>query len=238
MKKLLRTGEKGVVLEMPPNDDHRVRPHDVDHGIPAELRKMIGADNGVVVSAPNIVHARFKLDHILDTRSISRRPIHSASDAAPWESFHAPGRSRHLFECCQHPVLIETSISQIDFGIDQDLKLSALLTGGCVDTRPGQALKMVVARLGIDYVYGLVSTRQAFPNEGKQDAILFFVVGEKGADVAHFTELRTGQRDWLRRSVHSQVLPQEVVSRTARITGAGEYSQHKRLAYQRFTAHR
>jgi hypothetical protein len=31
---------------------------------------------------------------------ISRRPIHPAHDATQWESFRAPGRSRHLFECC------------------------------------------------------------------------------------------------------------------------------------------
>jgi hypothetical protein len=89
-----------ALLRSPDLFDHRMRPHDVDHGIPAELREMVGADNGVVISAPNIVHTRFKLDHIVDTRLISRRPIHPAHDATQWESFRAPGRSRHLFECC------------------------------------------------------------------------------------------------------------------------------------------
>ena len=37
-EKLLGLREKGVLLQMPPNNDHRVRPHDVDHGVPAELR--------------------------------------------------------------------------------------------------------------------------------------------------------------------------------------------------------
>jgi hypothetical protein len=56
---------------------------------------------------------------------------------------------------------------------------------------------MLLACLGIDDVYGLVSTGQTFPDEGKQYAVLFVVVRKKCADVANFTELRAGQRNWL-----------------------------------------
>ncbi len=51
------------------------------------------------------------------------------------------------------------SIAQIDFGVDSDLKLSALLRSGRVDARAGQALQMILACLGIDDVYGLISPR-------------------------------------------------------------------------------
>ena len=81
-KKLLRRREKGVLLEMSPNNHHRVRPHDVDHGIPAELREMVGTDNGIVVSAPNIVHTRFKLDHILETMRLRGNPSALLAKAA------------------------------------------------------------------------------------------------------------------------------------------------------------
>jgi len=63
--------EKGVLLQMSPDDDHRVRPHDVNRGIATELREMVGANHGIVISAPDIVRPRFELDHIIDTRLIS-----------------------------------------------------------------------------------------------------------------------------------------------------------------------
>jgi hypothetical protein len=44
VEKFLGTREKRILFQMTPNDDHRVRPHDVDHGIPAELLKMVGAE--------------------------------------------------------------------------------------------------------------------------------------------------------------------------------------------------
>ncbi len=43
-EKFLRRREEGVLLEMPPNNDQRVRAHDVDDGISAELPEMVGAD--------------------------------------------------------------------------------------------------------------------------------------------------------------------------------------------------
>src|ERR1700735_2275522 len=94
---------------------------------------MVGADNGVVISTPNIVHARFELDHVLDTSLVSGRPIHPADNAAQWRAVRGSGGVCHLLECCEHSILIESSISQIDFGIVLDLKLPAELMGGCVD---------------------------------------------------------------------------------------------------------
>jgi hypothetical protein len=55
------------LLQVTANNDHRVRPHNVDHSVPAELPEMVGADNGVVKPAPNLVDARFKFNHIVDT---------------------------------------------------------------------------------------------------------------------------------------------------------------------------
>jgi hypothetical protein len=76
----------GFLLEMPPDNDHRVRSHDVDHDIPGELREMVGEDYDAVSSAPNIVHPRFYLDYMPGARLNFQRPNHPARDATKWEA--------------------------------------------------------------------------------------------------------------------------------------------------------
>jgi hypothetical protein len=76
----------GFLLEIPPDNDHRVRSHDVDHDIPGELREMVGADYDAVSSAPNIVHPRFYLDYMPGARLNFQRPNHPACNATKWEA--------------------------------------------------------------------------------------------------------------------------------------------------------
>src|ERR1700677_4868948 len=76
---------------------------------------------------------------------------------------------------------------------------------------------MLLARLGIDDLYGLVSTGQTFPDEGKQYAILFVVVGEEGTNMTYSAEMRAGERNRPQRRRHLLFLPREVVLRAPAI---------------------
>jgi hypothetical protein len=91
-------------------------PHDINHNIAAKLREMVSADHGVVVLAPNIVHARSEFDWILDTRSIFERPIHPADNATSWKSLYGSLIARHLLESCEHSFLVKMLIGQIILG--------------------------------------------------------------------------------------------------------------------------
>jgi hypothetical protein len=44
------------------DDDHRMRPHDVDHRVASKFAELVGADHRVVVTTPDIVHARFEFN--------------------------------------------------------------------------------------------------------------------------------------------------------------------------------
>ena len=37
------------------DDHHRMRPHDVDHGVAAELPKVVRADHRIFVTTPDVV---------------------------------------------------------------------------------------------------------------------------------------------------------------------------------------
>jgi hypothetical protein len=48
-----------------------------------------------------------------------------------------------------------------------DFELSAILMSGCVDAFGSEPAQMLLALLGIDNVYGPISTQKAFPDERK-----------------------------------------------------------------------
>ena len=70
------------MLEDSTDDNHGMRPQDINDCVAAELPKMIRADHRIIMATPQIVHARFEFDDILDAGWISDRPIHPAYDAA------------------------------------------------------------------------------------------------------------------------------------------------------------
>ncbi len=107
----------------PADDDHRVRPHDVDHRVATKLRKVVGTDDRILVTRPHVIHSRLELDEIVNVRSI-RRPIHLADDPAPAKP--ALGTSQAL-EYTEHLVLIKSPISEVHFRIGSHLELSGLL---------------------------------------------------------------------------------------------------------------
>src|SRR6185312_8685054 len=91
-----------------------------------ELRKIIDADDSIVVARPHVVHPRFELDEIVNVRAILAGPLHLANDSA--ERIRAfRGAAGHAFERLEHPILIEPAVPEIGFGVDAQLELAAPL---------------------------------------------------------------------------------------------------------------
>ena len=80
-QELPRWNVEGIALEHAADDDHGVRPHNVNHGVTAKLPEMVGANDCVVVMTPHLVYTRFKLNDIVDTRAILDGPVHTTTNA-------------------------------------------------------------------------------------------------------------------------------------------------------------
>src|ERR1700722_20784705 len=84
-QELLRRHVERILLQHAADDDHRMGAHHIYHGISAKFGEIVYADDRVVVATPHIVHARFKLNQVVDERSAFSRPIHLTDDAAEWK---------------------------------------------------------------------------------------------------------------------------------------------------------
>src|SRR5271167_4499135 len=147
-----------------------MRAHDVDDRVAPELRKMIGADDRVIVTTPHIVHTGFELDEVVNVRSIFNRPVHPAANATEWEASFGVAAGQ-LLERFQHPILVETAIAKVGFGVGSKLELPTLLRSTSVDAGGGQALQMVAMLIRIHDVNRLVAPLEAVLNKWKQYAI-------------------------------------------------------------------
>ena len=125
MQEFLRGHKERVLLEDPPDDNHRVRTHDVDDCVTTKLCEVVNANNRVLVTRPHVVHSRFEFYEIVYVRSI-RRPIHLADDTAQAE---IALRRSQLLENVEHPVLIEPAIPKVCLGIGLYLELPGPLCG-------------------------------------------------------------------------------------------------------------
>jgi hypothetical protein len=67
-QKLRRRPEEGILVEGTTDDDHRMRTHNVNYSVTAELRQMIGTDHRIITLVPHVIHTGFKLDDIFKTR--------------------------------------------------------------------------------------------------------------------------------------------------------------------------
>ena len=110
-------------MEGAADDDHRMRSHDVNNRVAAKFRQIVHADDRIVVTAPDIVHARFERDKIVDVQLIVRRPVHATDDATERESSRSVAAGQ-LFEYLQHPIRIETAVLKVGFGVDPKLELA------------------------------------------------------------------------------------------------------------------
>ena len=156
--------EERILLKNAADDDHRMRPHDVDHRVASKFSEMVGADDRIVVTTPHIIDARLELNEIVNVGSIFNCPVHPAANAAEWESSLGIAAS-HLLERCQHSILIETAVPKVSFGVDPNLELSTLLGGRWIDSDCGQPLQMVVTLIRIHDVNRFVATLEPVLNE-------------------------------------------------------------------------
>src|SRR3954454_4652704 len=62
-EELLRWHKEGILLKNAADDHHRVCTQNIDDGVTAEFRKMISANDNVIMFTPNIVHARLELNN-------------------------------------------------------------------------------------------------------------------------------------------------------------------------------
>ena len=63
-----------------------MRAHDVNHRLSPKFRKIVRADDGVVVATPHAIYASFELNHIVDVRSTFNGPVHAADNATKRKS--------------------------------------------------------------------------------------------------------------------------------------------------------
>src|SRR5579864_3492910 len=197
--------KKRIVLKNAADDDHGMRPHDVNHRVSSKFREIVGADHGIVVAAPYIVHTRFELDEIVHMRSTLGRPFHVANDATERKSSLGIA-ARQLLENLQHPVLIEVTVTKICFGVGSKFELAAVLGGRRIDACRSQALQMTVMLPWIYHVDGLIAAFKAVLYEWKQRAVLFVVAVKKRTDVMHVAQLGTGKGNWRHGLLHGVYL--------------------------------
>src|SRR6266481_4925995 len=201
-EEVLRRYKKRILLQNPADDDHRMRPHDVDHGVPAKFREIVCADDSIVVSAPHIVHTRLELNKITNMRPALSRPFHVANDATERKSPLGIAAGQ-LLENLQHPVLIETAVTKIRFSVGPKLELPTLLGGRRINPYSSQTSQMIMMLRRIYDVNCLVATFEAVLYERKQHAILFVVAVKKRADMTYFAELGASKGNW-RSSLHGR----------------------------------
>src|SRR5258705_13702104 len=141
-KKLLRRHIEWILLKDAADDDGRMRPHDVDHGVTAESAQVVRANHRIVVTSPQIVDARLEFNELVDVRSTICPPVHSADDATERKPV---GRvtAGELLEYLQHPMLIEAAVAKVRVRVRPNLELTRSLSGGGIDPDRRQALQMI-----------------------------------------------------------------------------------------------
>src|SRR5580700_4054540 len=142
MQELFRRDKERILLKNAADNDHRMGPHDVDDRVSSELPEMIRADDGVLVMLPDFIYARLEFHQIVDVRLTFGRPVHAANNAAKRKSSLGVGTGQ-LFKRFQHPVLIETALAKVRFGVGPQLELPTLPRRLWIDPNLGQSPQMV-----------------------------------------------------------------------------------------------
>jgi hypothetical protein len=136
MQEFPRRDEERIVLENAADDDQRMRAHDVNHSISAECRKVVSADDRIIVAAPHIIDPGFKLNQIVDVRLIVICPVHAADNATQGKSPLGVS-ARHLLKRLQHAVLIEPAILKVGFSAAPKFELAVSLDSGRINSYAG-----------------------------------------------------------------------------------------------------
>src|SRR5882762_10673725 len=150
-KELLRRYIEWILLKDAANDDDRMRPHDVDHGVTAESVQVVRANHRIVVTIPHIVDARLEFNEPVDFRSTLCCPVHSADDATERKPV-VRVTAGELLEYLQHPMLIEAAVAKVRVRIRPNIELAGTLSGGRIDPDRRQSLQMIVTLVRVDDV--------------------------------------------------------------------------------------
>src|SRR6185295_14968878 len=191
-QKLFGGHEEGVPLNDAADDDHRMRPHDVDHGVAAELPGAVRADHRIGVTAPDVVDAGFELDHVVDGCPAFGKPIHLADNTAErkWMCRVTAGE---LLEYRQHSILIEVPVANVGLRAAAQFELAALRGGRSVDACGGQATQMIGTLVRVDDVNRFVPTVEPVFHEWQEHPIFLIVAPEERADMTGVAERRASQ---------------------------------------------
>src|SRR5258708_15425985 len=133
MQELPRRYEERIVLKNASDDYQWMRAHDVNHSVPVEFRKAVGADDSIIVATPHIIDPRFKLNQIVDVRLTVRHPVHAADNATKGKSSLGIA-ARHLLERLQHAVLIEPTALKVGFSAAPQFELAVSLDSSRVNS--------------------------------------------------------------------------------------------------------
>lgn len=177
-------------MEGSADDDHRMRPHDVDHSVPTKFPKVVGTNHRVVVMLPDVIYSRLEFNQIVDVGFSFSRPVHPTNDAAQ----RKPSRSiaaRDSLECLQHSLLIKSAIAEVSVSVGSNFQLAIAFGGRWINSCSSQPLHMLASLIRIDYVNRLVAASESVLNKGQEDAIFFIVAVEECTDVTGFCQLGT-----------------------------------------------
>ncbi len=193
LKKFLRRHTEGILLKNAADDDHRMRPHDIHHGVTAEFGKILDADDSVIVTAPDVIDPRLEFDQVVDAGRSPARPFHLTNDSAErvWSLDRA---TRDTLEHLKHAVLIEPAILEIHVSIDAKFQLAAALCRRNVNSGSGQMPDVTVATIGTDDVDRFMDAAEAILDDGQQNTIFFVLTIEDCADVA--SQIQLGASKW------------------------------------------
>jgi hypothetical protein len=192
LEKLLRRHKEGILLKNAADDDHGMCPHDIHHDVTTELGEIVDADDGVVVTAPDVIDPRFELDQIVNAIRMPASPFHLTND--PAAGVRAVGRAAcEVLEHPKHAILIEPAIAEIGVGIDAKFELAAAPCFHGVDSGSGQVPDMAIVALGADDMDRLMAAVEAILNEWQQNTVFFFLTIEERTDMTCLIEVGTGK---------------------------------------------
>jgi hypothetical protein len=202
LQELVRRNIEGILLKDTADDDHGMGPHYVNHRFATKVPEMIGANDGVFVPTPHIIHTRLELNDSVEMRLIFHGPVHTTTNATERISCGGAAASQ-LLKRGDHAIRVETAIRKVDVGVSAKLQLSALLGSRRVDAYVSQSLEVVLTLIRINNVNRLMATLESIFYEWEQDPILFVGAIEESADMTRLVELGTGKRNGSRDLLHA-----------------------------------
>ena len=82
-QKVIGRHKEGVLLENSVDDDDRVRAHNIDDHVRSEPGEVVRADNRILVTTERPVELGLIFRQIVETQSISKSPVHAATQLEP-----------------------------------------------------------------------------------------------------------------------------------------------------------